>query len=150
MLAIEGLVSGNEKFRLFSAEWFQGRFLGTVLESIINAVLLGYLPGHVDLLDRLLEMICAEAGEAVWPAFTEMSGTVAAAASCNPSVITQLISEEEANAVRLCASEAGGSSTSSSEQADKRARSVFSGMKAVLVTLASEIIRCKEPTSFNQ
>jgi hypothetical protein len=151
VLAIEGLVQANEKFRLFAADWFQSRFLGTVLESTIKAVLMGHLPGHVDLLDRLLEMVCTDAGTAVWPAFKEISGSVAAAASCNPQVVTELIAEEEGNAVRRSNAVSDGgsySSSTSSEQEDLRARSVFSGMKAVLVTLASEIIRCKEPTSF--
>lgn len=147
-LSIEGLLQANETFNLFAAPWFQSQFLHPILESTIKANLSELLPGHDDILEHLLEKICSGAGVAVWPVFKEISGNIATSACCNPSVVTELICEEERNAMMRAGAERGISSTRS-EQTDKGTRSVFSGMKAVLVSLSSEMLRCKEPLNFS-
>lgn len=147
-LAIEGLIEAEKKVHIFAIEWFHRHFLGIVLEKLVNAILSGRLSGQEDVLMQLLEMICVNAGDALWPAFKEISGNIATASHCNPTVVTELITQEEMNAIQKSEAAFGTSSTSS-ERVDKSTRVIFDGMKAVLITLASEIKRCQEPVGFS-
>lgn len=147
VIAMEGLIQANTTYGLFAADWFQLRFLGSILASSVNAVLSGQMSCQMDMLEQLLEMICTGAGSAVWPVFKDISGKIATTANCNPDVVRMLIVEEENIAIRRC-DEDQGVSTAGCEQTDKNIRTIYGGMKAVLVTLSSEITRCKVPIGF--